>query len=331
MSLKPVIKWALSIGLLWVLYQVVDWEKSYELLKQMKIYPVVVGVLMVIVFEVINAQKIRFIFRDPRLNLKRMTQINFLTRFFNNLAPGGVGGDVLRIYYIGQTIKYNSKAFGGVLIDRLTGFWVQFGLGTIALTVLYGTLWAKGVALVLGVMLLLGGVLFSLYLFPRLIDKIQVVLNWINKRLGWSLKFDGSVKSLLGEVFRNKLLAIKILGIDLVYKNSVNAVVMLLIYGLGYQLSFFEVTLIMFVNATVAMLPISIGGIGVTELSFGYMFHTFGLDSEIGVVISLLIRIVTLPSVLVGWFLFMKERPSIKKNMDVIRKQKRAAHASAVE
>ena len=81
----------------------------------------------------------------------------------------------------------------------------------------------------------------------------------------------------------------------------------LLIVALGTALDPAELTVGLFAVEVAAMLPISLGGLGVMEGSFVYVMSGFGLDHEAGLAGMLMLRVLTLLIGLIGALLYLAD------------------------
>ena len=77
--------------------------------------------------------------------------------------------------------------------------------------------------------------------------------------------------------------------------------------ALGTRVDPVELTVGLFAVEVAAMLPISLGGLGVMEGSFVYVMGDFGLDPEVGLAGMLMLRVLTLLIGLMGALLYLVE------------------------
>jgi uncharacterized membrane protein YbhN (UPF0104 family) len=78
------------------------------------------------------------------------------------------------------------------------------------------------------------------------------------------------------------------------------ACVVALIYGLGIHQEYLPYLVIFLVSSVAAIIPITVGGLGLRELVFLYGAQLFGLNQEISVAISMLFFLITVLSSLIG-------------------------------
>ena len=100
---------------------------------------------------------------------------------------------------------------------------------------------------------------------------------------------------------------IKAYWVALIYSLGVQllqlACVAMILLALGVRENIYSYFLVFLVSSIVALLPVSIGGIGLRELTFLYGTRWLGIDPETGVGVSLMFYLITAMVSLAGlWF-----------------------------
>lgn len=234
--------------------------------------------------KLISAFRLNLYFRAIELNLKENTNIELymLGMFYNLFLPGGIGGDGYKIYLLQKNYQTGTKKiFGAVLTDRISGM--------VALVILA----------LLGVSFLQiqGMVLFTVYSLEFTIYNLAFCLV--------PLVF-------LAYYFFIKFIYPYFLKINLItfgYGFIVQLLQVLcawfLLLALGEHENHLAYIVIFLVSSAVAVLPISIGGVGVRELTFLYGSQLLNVDINIAVGISFLFYLITAFVSLSGiWFVF---------------------------
>lgn len=196
--------------------------------------------------------------------------------FYNLFLPGGIGGDGYKIYLLKK--RHNAAVrtlISATLIDRLSG---------------------------LTPLLFFAGVLFIQSDFYHK----YIPLDWL-ALIGTALVFP--LFYLFNLLFFKRY-------IPLFFKTTlVGAVVQLLqlvsayfiVEAIGHG-SYMTLYLTLFLlSSVIAVLPISIGGIGLRELTFLYGLSLLGLNPDGGVTFSLLFFLITAFASLIG--VFLRDKP----------------------
>jgi uncharacterized membrane protein YbhN (UPF0104 family) len=181
--------------------------------------------------------------------------------FYNLFLPGGIGGDAYKGYLLRQTFGTSGKRLASVLLlDRLSG---------LALLVLYS-----------------GGMLMALP-FPE-VDPYKPLL-WILLPAGILIfrVLHRRAFPFLDSVFWPSL------GYSALVQLAQLASVFLILMALGVTESVVEYLLVFLISSIVAVLPITIGGIGSRELVFFYGARWLGLQEETSIGVSMTFFFIT--------------------------------------
>ena len=196
----------------------------------------------------------------------------YLGMFYNLFLPGGISGDGYKIFLLGR--RHNGrykKLFQATLLDRISG---------------------------LSALLFLAGILYGFSTFATLSTPL-LYLIWsgvlltvpVNYLLTWKLFPD-----FLKVFTATTLLAF---AVQLLQLLSALMIVWALPETTAPTVDFLTLFLI---SSVVAVLPISVGGIGVRELTFLYGFGLIGEDTTAAVTFSLIFFLITALSSLLGIF-----------------------------
>jgi uncharacterized protein (TIRG00374 family) len=238
----------------------------------------------------------------------------FTAAFFNAFLPTNIGGDGYRLLKTYDNPRGKARALSALLLERITGIITLGGLGYLAALLLW---WQTGNALAgsLAVIGTIGGVagLLMLFLIWRVgligpLGRIKILRTAVDKSVEVIAEWRGQTGRMAAAMALS--MAFHIIRISFIW---------LLIYALGTSVDPVELTVALFAVEVAAMMPISIGGIGVMEGSFVYVMSSFGLNSEAGLAAMLALRVLTLLLALIGAVLYLAEdkvRPVSMKSPD---------------
>jgi uncharacterized membrane protein YbhN (UPF0104 family) len=228
-------------------------------------------------------------------------QIYFTTYagvFFNTILPGSVGGDLTKAILASAGEERKAAVVGTVILDRLIGLAVMIVLGATCLTPFLGRLADKRVAfLIYG---LLGGLIlgYALYFHPG-----------VRRVLGPMLPF-GGVRRELDSVFRSAREKKGLVAVAAALSLLAQIAGILVIFGLAIAMhipgvewwAFFIFEPIIFILTAI---PISVGGWGVQEYLYAYLFGTFGqVDPNRAIALSILYKLTLMLFSIPGGILF---------------------------
>jgi len=240
---------------------------------------------------ILRAQKVR-------VSLVRLFWLYVVGYFFNTVLPTNVGGDVVRAYALGKQTGKNAEAFSSVFVERFTGLTALLFMALVAFFLAIRHLWdvwllAALVVSVVGYFLLLG-----LVLNPAIFKWVEkrVPISIVKKVLQKLLKFQQALLS-LGDEKMTLVLAMAISF--LFYLLAVaNVYVSTLVFHSGIKPG--DAFIITPIVLVITMIPISIGGIGLSEGAYFFTFTRMSLTGPVGLSVALLMRFKALVAGLIG-------------------------------
>ncbi len=249
------------------------------------------GIVCVFLGQLLLAMRLQLLldFQDIKVSYSRVLGLTIIGAFFGSVLPGLVSGDVVKaLYLFGDATQGKSRAVAAVMIDRILGLYSLFLLGTIAMVVAFvggfvsqiGALVFVAPAIVVSLTCLL-----ALMSFPGL-GKLPL-LRVFNSRIPIKLK---NLLAAFREYLKNpRLLAIAV-GLSLV--NHALVIVTFVVAGilLRDSVSAFVHFIINPLAMVLNVVPLTPGGIGVTEGAFSFLFQAAG--SPNGAAIGLLGRLI---------------------------------------
>ncbi len=272
-KLKLAIKILLSLALLWFVLGQIDLDRLLGLLRRCDPWWLIIAFVLYNLSKIIASFRLNYYFKDLGLRLSewQALRLYYVGMFYNLFLPGGVGGDGYKIYLLQ---KYHNPGYkplvAATLLDRLSGL--------VALLFLAGVLF-----------------LFSSYakLFPWLVwlDIVCLVTLYpifllLHKRLFGRFTTYLWQTTLLG------------LGVQIVQLLSAYAI----IQALPTQVPLIDFLTLFLISSVVAVLPLTIGGVGAREFTFLYGMKLLGLDPSSGIAFSFLFFLISALSSVIGIF-----------------------------
>lgn len=229
----------------------------------------------------------------------------FIGTFFSLFAPGTVGGDVSRVYYLARDHeKTHSKGWSvttvhaalSVCVDRVIGMVALVWLGAIGLALFpeYGVpLPVRSLTFALALGFLAGGLMAPL--LPRILpsDSHPIILKWRlalrNYRTHWRVIPQAILFSLVIHLIQSwmHLLMGRALHINIPFSYC------LIVYPLV---------------GTFSALPISINGFGLREGGYLFLLGLIGVSSEKGIAFGLLLFFIVAVDSLLGGIIFLLKK-----------------------
>ncbi len=237
----------------------------------------------------------------------------YLGLFFNNLLPTGVGGDVVRTLHLTRRGLSIKALAASMIVDRGIGLLAMLMAASSCAVLLPQAgldAHARGSALLL-LAACLGGIVLAMS------PLAGTVLTWLKKRYHKTKVRHGILESaLMCYSYRSNpgLLLLAAL-LSVIGQSFVILVYVALGFGIGLELplaTYFVIIPIVFV---VAMLPISLGGLGVREGTLVGLLIAFGAERQLTIGLSLLYLFVLWVSTLPGAAVLLMRVPSASKDI----------------
>jgi hypothetical protein len=235
---------------------------------------------------------------------KDLLKYYLIGMFFNLFAPGTVGGDVSRVYYLVRDEAAHAKgravptmhAAMSVLMDRAIGMVVLVWLGAAGL-LLYPQ-YAVPHTVRMVTFLLASGFVIAVLLVPLLrrllpedghpiVVKVRLLLR--SYRMQWRALAAAALLSLVVHLIQTWMHVVmgRALGLDLPFTFC------LIVYPLV---------------GTFAAIPVSLNGLGLREGGYIYLLAVIGIGTEKAIAFGLLLFLIVALDSLIGGLLFLLQK-----------------------
>jgi uncharacterized membrane protein YbhN (UPF0104 family) len=215
--------------------------------------------------------------QTPTLRMAETLILTFAGLFASNVLPTTFGGDVLRLAGAVRLGLSTSLAAASLVVDRLVGM--------------------TGMALML----------------PFSIPGLTAYLHFrtLSAPAGsMALPFVGRLKRGFNKVLddlrfwsKHPLILIKALGFTLIHQAAIYLIIRILIEGMGEVLSIWQIAGIWSLTYFITLLPISINGLGLQEVTITNLYTLLGgLSPATSIALALILRLVWLIGSLPGAF-----------------------------
>ena len=290
------IKLLISLGLLFILFRVFDFRKSYDALRGMDLALFAIALALFQLSLLLRSFRWRFLLDavDVHVPIPRLLYLYYVGVFFNTFLPSGFGGDAIKMYELARYSHKGSEAVGTVFVDRLAGIIVLFIMGLLAWPFTYRTLPRQAAY------------------FLLLASSAGLIAIWVffQRRFAeWLLRF-------FPDKFRKTLQslydAVHTCGTRALWKAlAVSAVFNVALFGLNYFIALsmgVDIPFIYFVAfmpvLSLAMLLPSVGALGTREGAYLLLFGTVGVSEPIAIAMSMAFYLINVLTGLVGVLLY---------------------------
>ncbi|WP_024790727.1 MULTISPECIES: lysylphosphatidylglycerol synthase transmembrane domain-containing protein [unclassified Lebetimonas] len=272
-KIKLLIKIIFIISAFIIIVNKIDINK----LKEIKLIHPTLLILAFVTFnlsQIISAMRVHTYLKNINVTPTFKTQLilYYLGMFYNILLPGGIGGDAYKAYKFQKNFEVGyKKIIKALLIDRISGLFAIFFI--ISVLIFFSR--------------------FDMFIIYAIILLVisPFILYFIHKLLFIEFK-KSFLKTFVFSLIIQSLQLISFIFIML----SFNIKLHLIDYGILFLIS-----------SVVSVIPISIGGVGLRELTFLYSSDYFPINAEVGILAAFLFFVITLISSSIG-ILFLRSK-----------------------
>lgn len=273
--LITLLKIIFSVLLIYFVFTKIPFKEVWNVLKTINIGSLLLAITFFILSKLIAAFRLNLYFHQLRIYLTQWSnaRLYLLGMFYNLFLPGGIGGDAYKGYVIKKQFDVATKRVVAILLlDRLSG---------LLLLLIY--------ACIAGLMINTKIMSDFKWLFGLFIV-LSAFLFWVLNKRYFAYVFDVYWKSLAYSAL------VQLCQIVCIY---------FILLGFDIQENMLSYIFIFLISSVVAVLPLTIGGIGSREVVFFYGALLLGLQESTSVSISMLFFFITaLVSLAGGYFHF---------------------------
>src|SRR5690554_2139800 len=252
---KLLFKVIVTLGALYWVSTQVDFQQVRVALQTADFRFLFLALLAYICSQIIASSRLYGYFKAIDLPIGEVYnfKLYLLKLFYNLFLPGGIGGDGYKFYFLRKKFGVSGKPlFSAILFDRISGLWA-LALITSALVIFIPQLeipnWIPVAVVVLGTIVY--------YLVLRRFFRVFIngfVLSHFKAIGAWSFQI---------------------------------LTVIMLLYGLGFDGKFSPYLFSFLLSTLVAIIPISLGGLGLREIANVGGATYFNLDTHVALLLSL--------------------------------------------
>jgi len=299
--MKTFAKVTVSLLLIATLLFNVEWSEVLRQLRSMNTWLLAFVLLLMTLQFPISSWKWQKSLRIHGLDypfglLQKVLCIGF---FFNNFLPTSIGGDAYRVIKTVPSEGYKSRALSSVLFERIVGFGALLFLGLVGGLV---TLKEQQPIIVVNfvIVCLAGFAAFAVFLVMMQRGMLQGFQRRLEKIKKLEVVFHN-----LRHIKRGGKNLLDVVLISVGFQLMAIVIIYVLFSSVGADVGYAKCALLGAIVGIVAVLPISINGIGVVEGSFAVAAVQLGIDLNQAVIVAFLLRILVVPISLVCGLVYL--------------------------
>ena len=266
------LKVSISALLLTVIFRKVGLQNVYAHLRSMDLRFFFAASLLHLV--IVYFASLRWgLLLDEKYPSGKLFSLYLIGSFFNNILPGAVGGDAVKVYYLYRESRRGGASFGSVFLDRYIGLMGLLFIGFVSGLLAFRSLESIGMQ----------------WVIPSMTAAFMLIsLTMIGLRIGKRFTVIRDFYEYLHQYRRKKKTILKAFALSLLIQTTAIGIIYVVALGIGIRLTFTALFVFVPIIITVTTLPISIAGLGVRESAFVVLFGLVGVPSRESVAISFL-------------------------------------------
>ena len=268
--LKLLIKIIITAVCFWYISGKIDFSEAWKALQSANWLFLVIALIAFVISKLLSAFRLNIYFKNAGVNLPDFQSIKlyWLGMFYNLFLPGSISGDAYKVVLLKRKINIPyKKTTTAVLLDRFSGL-----LGNGLILAVYSIFVVKKSVYITGI---IAAAILAVIIF------YYITYRWLKDFI------PGFLPTLLFGII---VQAFQVISVYFIMS------------ALGIPAQVTEYIFIFLISSVVAVLPLTIGGLGARELVFFEGSRYFGLAQEPSVIISLLFYLITVITSAVGLF-----------------------------
>ncbi len=282
-----IIRWAgtlLSIAILIYLFKQIGAEETWAAVRKISFWRGAAVLALVFVSRLATWGRWHTLLQVQVLQVRWQDslRLTFAGLFSSNVLPTTIGGDVVRLAGAVRLGIDAALAAASLVADRLVGMTGMALALPFALPAVSGYLKAQSAS---------GApqTLVAASIFPGLFGKIQHVVKKVFANFGFWLK--------------HPLILAQALGFTFIHMLATFLIVQILVEGMGESISFGKIAGLWSLTYFISLIPISINGLGLQEVTITNLFSALGgLQLSTSITLAVILRVVWMIGSLPGAF-----------------------------
>ncbi|WP_340157830.1 lysylphosphatidylglycerol synthase transmembrane domain-containing protein [uncultured Maribacter sp.] len=276
-KVTTVLKVLISAVLIYFIFTKINVSEIKSILSTSNLMYLLLGLLFFVISKLVAAVRLNLYFHRLQIMLthKSNFKLYLLGMFYNLFLPGGIGGDAYKGYILKKTFEVKTKRIVSVLVlDRLGGLLLLF--------------------------------IYACLLLGILDNKLLTGYHWI---FFTAIPFSVVIFWLLNKKFFNYVLPIfwKSTVLSSLVQLAQLISIWCILLALHIDTDQISYLIIFLISSIVAVVPLTLGGIGSREVTFFYGAKFLELDQNVSVSVSVLFFLITALVSLIGvWYHFKK-------------------------
>lgn len=258
---KVLLKLAVTVAALWYVFSRIELQQIIETIGQSNFFYLFGALILFVLSKIVSSVRLNSYLGSTGIHISQITHMKLylLGMYYNLFLPGGIGGDGYKIYLLNKRYEVPTRQiFWTVMMDRVIGVVSLFCMAVVLFCFVPG----------------MGSYAWYIWILIPLSIFITYLL------------FRRFFPYLLPVFLSTNLLSLVVQLLQLLSA-------LLILLSLNVAGSLESYLFVFLISSIVAVLPLTIGGIGSREFTFMLGAQWLGLDLNLSIAMSLLFYLIT--------------------------------------
>lgn len=279
-----------------------DWRQILEILQRVQSQWLIIALIWIIVAVLVSTLKWQIILRAQGLELSfnKLWHIYWMGLFFNNFLPSSIGGDALRILWVGKAMQDQPGATASVVLERILATLGLAMVGLVGCLVVLNP-WREIILMFLS--------LSFITVFLLLLILLGRLPSFILKRKNHFTQFLIGITEHGQKVKKHPKAIVRALLWSVVFQVCVVGTNYAIFRSLNLEtVNWFKSLYVVPATSVAAMLPLGINGYGVREGAYVLLLRPYNIPEVGAFTASILFAfLVSVCSLWGGWVWLRKD------------------------
>jgi uncharacterized membrane protein YbhN (UPF0104 family) len=258
---KVLIKLTITVAALWYVFARLDLQQVLGTIANSNFLYLAAALILFVLSKLVSSLRLNRFLASTGIHISERTNIKLylLGMYYNLFLPGGIGGDGYKIYLLNRKYEVSTrKIFWAVMMDRIIGLVALFCMAVVLFCFVPGMkVYAWYIWILIPIAVSISYLAFRRF-FPYLLPVFRI----------------SNLLSLVVQLLQ--LLSAFLILLSLKMPGNLEAYLFVFL-----------------ISSMVAVLPLTIGGIGSREFTFMLGAQFLGLDLNLSIALSLLFYLIT--------------------------------------
>jgi len=273
-----------------VIYYIIAYRapliKIYELIKRANLFLLILAFSLHAIGIYISAVRWGIIIKKQENSsypgVFNLVKFYLVAGFFNLFLPTRFGGDISRVIDSKTSVESYTKSFSVILVERINGTFILF-LFSFLSSLYYILLGRESYIYKIGFLFGGVGIIGTVLFFSPLLGKFLSLLKFFPERIFSKLNL---IEEAVKVIRKDKKILLEITLLSLILQINVILHYFLIGLALNIKISFISYFVFIPIVLIILIIPISINGIGLRDISLVEAFKSFGISASAAVAFS---------------------------------------------